>query len=367
MKAPLMQPGSHYHTKRVTIREIAAKAGVAVCTVSSALHGTGRISEVERERIRALASELGYQPQVAAQLLRSRTTGHVGLVLSGEANAISVLGTGHAGPILGQFLNLCEKRDVPYYVEFFRPKEAAAFSPPAKMAGGLVDGVIVGGYVSKELRAWLQQEHWRWVSLCEPSDFCVLSADDVSTYEAVQQLATLGHRRIAYAGGSRKYLTHRLALAGFNRAMRDLKLPPVGDDWVSISGCTSEVATCREVASGQSWAARILAAKPRPTAIIALGTSFVRGIIHQAAQMGLKVPHDLSVIAVGLGVDAERAIPALSTMELDFGSLVDQALQMLLRRLEGHNEKPRAIRIPPRLVMRETVAACHNQSELTQK
>ena len=62
------QTSSNLSRRRITMSDIAVKAGVAVSTVSSALHDTGRIGEEQRQRIRDLAREMGYRPKLAAQL-----------------------------------------------------------------------------------------------------------------------------------------------------------------------------------------------------------------------------------------------------------------------------------------------------------
>jgi LacI family transcriptional regulator len=351
---PLMPPSAAISPSRVTIRDIAQRAKASITTVSSALHGKGRVSEAQRSRIQEIAREMGYQPKLAAQLLRANSTGHVGLILPG-GEVTDVSESGHAGPILAHFIRTCEQRGLRYHIEFVEGDEEEFFEPPRQLAGGLVDGVLVGGYVSESLRTWLGERSVTWVSVDEPSEYCVLSADDEGLYEATERLAALGHRRVAYVGGPLRYLSHRQALEGFQRAADEFHLQTDGREWLSFF---DDKARRDLLTKGATWAADVLSRDVRPSAIVCHNMVVARGIIHQAQRMGLDVPGDVSVIAVGLGADAEKNLPCLTTVEVDFATLVDHAMNVLLRKLDGERglEKPQTKRVRPHLVMRDTVA-----------
>jgi Transcriptional regulators len=346
-------PRSSQRRSKVTIRDVALRAGVTLTTVSSALSGRGRISEETRDRIRKIADELGYQPKLAAQMMRARSTGHIGLVLP-VRETLQISESGHAGPILTNFIKLCEQRDLAYHIEHWDISGRGAFKPPRQLASGLSDGVIIGGYIGERLSEWLDTREIPWVSLGEPAKHCVLSADDEGLYQAAQRLAALGHRRIAYAGGPRKYLTHRLGVEGFLRAQKEFGLSASGGDWMAVF----ESIQRRELsAQAREWARRLLKKKERPTAVVCHDIVIARGVIYEAMLMGLSVPADLSVIGVGLAGDAEKAPPALSLVEVDFYSLVEQAMDMLLQLLDRQMPASASRRVSPNLVMRETVAA----------
>lgn len=343
-------------SERITIKDIAAKAGVAVTTVSSALHRNGRVSEKQRAHIQALAREMGYQPKIAAQLLRSNLTGHVGLFLPEEEKQ-DISQTGHVGPILSNFVKACEQRALPYHVEFVDVETTGDFEPPKLLAGGVVDGVLVGGFVNPHLRQWMNDKGFSWVSVDEPSDYCVVSADDDGIYQAAQRMAALGHRKFAYLGGPTIYNTQRLALEGFEKAVADFNIE-IPEEGIKTFDAVSRVQLLNDAAE---WAASVLATLERPTAILCHNTVLARGVIYQTMQMGLNIPNDLSIIAVGPAIDAEKALPCLSTIEVDFESLVDRALDLHVRKIrkEPAMSQPQKRIISPRLVMRQTVAPFH--------
>lgn len=337
---------------RVTIRDISKRAGVALTTVSSALHGRGRVGEKQRLRIQQIAREMGYQPKLAAQMLRATTTGHVGLILP-NSDPDQIIQGGHSGPILAQFIKACETRDRRYHVEFLKCGDSGEFLPPAQVAGGMVDGVLVGGYVGPELTAWLEASRVPWVSIDEPGPQCVLSADDEGVYQAVQKLAALGHRRIAIAVGPSAFETHRKALIGFRKAMQEFDLQTDPSLICIFDGMLAP--RPKRLLDAVSWSEGLLRDKNRPSAVITHDMVWARGLIYQAMRMGIGVPEDLSVIAVGLPSDAEKALPCLSALEVNFGEIVDRALDLLHRCLEKRPFSQTTLTISPRLVMRDTV------------
>lgn len=319
-------------------------------TVSSALHARGRVSEEQRLRIQKIARELGYQPKVAAQMLRARTTSQIGLILPMDAGTQDGL-DGHATPILLNFVRACESRGLRYHVEFLDP--AQPFTPPVQVSGGMVDGLLVGGYVGRELEDWLNASGCKWVAVDEPAEYSVVSASDEGMYRAVERLAALGHRRLAYTGGPLRYHSQKSAYDGFLRAVRDFGLDITGEDRVALF---EEVSRRDLLESVSEWAGGVLGQADPPTAMLCHDLVHSRGIAYRVMKMGLSIPEDLSIIAVGPATVAERDLPCMSTIQVDFHGLVENAMTLLEGRLKGKKNLRKTIAVNPDLVMRQTVA-----------
>lgn len=349
----LHPPLNGHLNPQITIRDIADRAGVALTTVSSALHGRGRVGEAQKCRIQQIARDLGYQPKLAAQMLRSSTTGCIGLLLPG-AKPEAISQSGHSGPILAHFVKACESNTLRYHVEFIKNEENSLFVPPAQIAGGMVDGVLVGGYVSPQVTTWLDSLQFPWVSVDEPARHCVLSADDEGIYQAVQKLAALGHRRIAFAGGPQKFETHRAALDGFKKAEKEFHLT-VHPQWIQFFEGV-KITRRERLHEACFWGETLLGKTERPSAVICHDMVVARGLIYQASKMGVEIPRYLSIIAVGLAADAEKALPCISTIEVNFEEIVTRALDLLQACLAKRQTKPSSRRVPPHLVMRDTVS-----------
>ncbi|MBN8709004.1 MAG: LacI family DNA-binding transcriptional regulator [Verrucomicrobia bacterium] len=336
--------------QKITIREVAAAAGVTMTTVSSALHARGRVSEEQRLRIQKIARELGYQPKVAAQMLRARMTSQIGLILPMDANTQDGL-DGHATPILLNFVRACESRGLRYHVEFFSPNQS--FAPPVQVSGGMVDGLLVGGYVGKPLEEWLNASGCKWVSVDEPADYCVVSASDEGMYRAVERLAALGHRRLAYTGGPLHYHSQKSAYEGFLRAVRDFGMDLSGEGRVVHFDDVSRPGLLQKASE---WAAEVLRQPAPPTAVLCHDLVHSRGIAYRVMKMGLSIPEDLSIIAVGPATVAERDLPCMSTIQVNFQSLVENAMSLLEGAMLGKKNLRKVVRVTPDLIMRQTVA-----------
>ena len=184
-------------SSNVTLKDIAAQAGVSHTAVSAALHGTGRISDEKREHILSVAKKMSYRPRLAAQMLRSNRTGHLGMIVCG-VNLTDLMDSGFHGPIVSSFIQACEERDIRYHIEF--AKEAVNpdddFIPPAYFSGGMVDGALVVGYCDQPFAHWLEHENTRpWVSVGESAAYFVKDNSEQNVYQVAQHLVALGCER----------------------------------------------------------------------------------------------------------------------------------------------------------------------------
>ncbi len=343
---------------RVTAKDIAKAAGVSQATVSMALRGSPEIGEKRIEQIRKLAEEMNYHPRAAAQLLRSRLSGQIGIIV-GASNAVQAFSTGFTGPLVGSLIDVYVGRGTRYTIEFHSHVDDEMWSkqpPPYQISSGLVDGSIIVGDVGLGLNKMLEQgfANYPRVSIDEPSAYCVLNDSRKGIADVVEKLVRLRHERLAYACGPQRYLTHHEGLLGFKDAVKQFKLR-IPDNRILILDTGFEGSSVFAIESVK-WARKVLAEPNRPTAVICHDSVIARAVIHVATEMGLKVPQDISVTSWGWGLNAQEQYPALSTVEFDFRNMVKLAVEML--DLLIHNEvieNPRVI-IPPRFVEGATVA-----------
>jgi DNA-binding LacI/PurR family transcriptional regulator len=337
-----------------TIWDVAQKAGVSQTAVSLALRGAPGVSEKRAQEIRNIARAMNYQPKVAAQMMRAKRVRQLGLIVPGS-NPDTAAYSGHGAPIMMHFVEQCDQRDLRYHIEFATTLPDEEFTLPVQLAGRLVDGVLLAGYGNEPLLSWLQnQNQYPWVRVDEQADYCVLSQMDQGLYDAMQYLAALGHRRIAHFGGPDIYMNHQLSRKGFEKALLDfemteikVKQPPYNKisqtrDWVEVS---------------RQWAHDMLSRKQRPTAIVCQGAIPVQSVYTMAMKLGISVPDDLSVIGVGPASIAESMYPYMTAIEQDFKSLVEKALDVLQKQIDGRQTvEPQTHWIRPNLVIRNSTS-----------
>lgn len=335
----------------VTVVDIARKAGVCQATVSAALHGRGRVGAVRRQQIQAIARELGYEPRPAAQLLRASRTDQLGLILA-ASNCDSAFVGEMPRLVLAQFVQHCMRRGLRYVIDFHHhsmDEASLEFVPPHPIAGRMVDGSVLVGDVGDALRQWLHARGTHpWVSIEEPADYCVLSAADDGVAAAVRMLLELGHRRLAYCGGPQRYSQQQLGLQAFKSTV--IGLAP------AIQEFPPDL-TAENIAAVHQWGRDVLRRSRRPTALVCHGECLARAVIYAAAELGLDVPRDLSVVSYGSVAEAERRYPRLTTIENDYAEITLQAMSLLELQLSKQPiDRPRR-RVTPRLIPGNTVAA----------
>ena len=341
-------------TSPVTLKDIAISAGVSHTAVSAALHGTGRIGEGKRQKIISIARRLNYQPRLAAQMLRARRTGHLGLILCGE-NTVDHMDSGFFSPIVSNFIRVCEERDIRYHIEFSQENHLSGdgFVPPSYMAGGMVDGALIAGFCHQKFAHWLTQENrLPWVSIGEPSTYHVNDDTRQSIYMATQHLVAIGHRRIALLHGDISFKSNEDALRGFKQACGDFHLDSPHQRTQFIPGMPRRDA----VTQAAEWAKQNLSAHDRPTAVICMGMGMARAVVSIAQQLQLRVPEQISVLGRGTQAESERSFPCLAFIQPNYQAMVSEALYMLEQLVTSRKIQRPALSIPANLIWHDTVA-----------
>lgn len=330
--------------------DVARKAGVSHTTVSLALRNSDRISSDVAERIRAMALEMGYRPKIAAQLLRGNRTGRIALVLP---RGIAGTHPGFFSMVLSYFVQVCETHEIGYHVELLNSDESSVHVLPDSIAGGLVDGVVLVGWYNDSLKQVLADNRCPWVSIEEPDEYAVISGIADGVYGAVQHLAALGHRHIAFLGGDTRYLMHKASLDGYERAVTEFSLRPV---IIPSRGYTGE-ARQKMLQSCMAQAQDCLSLPELPSAAISSSMLVMRHIILLAVQKGINIPGDLSLVSVGNSGDAQAVWPVITSVQGDWAGLVGNALRMVMQLVSRKNRVEKQVVVPTRLVEGDTVCA----------
>jgi LacI family transcriptional regulator len=168
-------------------------------------------------------------------------------------------------------------------------------------------------------------------------------------YAAVRHLAGLGHRRIAMILGPVGNADAGERRRGYHEAMRDCGLEVTPE--LELAGDFSE-------SSGFVAAEKLLALRPRPTAVFAANDYMAVGLLAAARDMGVGVPQELAVCGFDDIAIAQYLTPALTTVDVDACELGERAMLQLLpyararRPADVHHEK-----LPTRVVVRASCGA----------
>lgn len=321
---------------RVTITDVAARAGVAISSVSSALNGRPGVSEQTRQMIVEAARELGFVPSVRGKSLAGKKTFAVGLVVHRNPDVLEL------DPFFGAFINGIEswidERDFALVLQMSPDAEGALERYRRLAAGGRVDGVFLNEIEIDDPRVDLVRDlGLPAVGINSDAGFPFPSARQdhrAGIEQLVAHLVELGHRSIGFVGGPERFIHSRQREAAWrdSLAAHGLEPGPVVQGSFTYEG-------------GIEAATTMLAARARPTAVMCANDLSAMGFVAQAQHLGYDVPGDLSVSGYDGIQLGEYLRPALTTIQTQPRQTGYEAGRILLEVIDGH---PAAdIDIPP--------------------
>jgi LacI family transcriptional regulator len=326
------------------IRDVAARAGVGVGTVSRVLNDAPGVADATRERVRAVMQELGYRPSSTARNLSLGRTQTLGVIAPFFTSASVVERLRGVDDVVG---------DSAYDLTLFnietREQRRAAMRQFARRER--VDGVILVSLplTAAELRG-LEREGLPAVLLDGVSSVlpCVAIDDVEGGAIAARHLLDAGHRELAFIGDVKDrafgFTSSERRLEGFRSALHDAG--------VALAARHVKRGPFGRESAGR-LARQLLSLRRRPTAVFAASDVQAFGVLDAAARAGLAVPEDLSVIGFD-DIELAAAI-GLTTVRQPLRESGRIAAQLLLRALDGGG---RASSLPSlSVVRRRTVAA----------
>ncbi|GAA1995727.1 LacI family DNA-binding transcriptional regulator [Microbacterium pumilum] len=332
------------------IAEVARLAGVSKSTASRALTGSGYTSDETRERVRSAAATLGYVASNSAVTLATGRTNTVGVVMP-------YLNRWFFAEVLEGIQQSLLERGLDLTLYDAKPGTVGrSLIFQDYLARKRFDGLIAVGLEPDD------REFDRLVQLGRPVVTVVGSADtttdvaiddDFAARRATEHLVALGHRRIAFIGGTpQQHWAHvdRRRLDGYRGAMADAGLAE------HASHIISEVT----VPGGYASAVDVLGdARSRPTALVATCDEVAIGAIIAARRLGVQVPSDLSVIGIDDHEFAEMfSLTTLRQVPREQGRV---AVDLLLTHIAEPDKAKAVVRMRSTLVVRNSTSALDPQ------
>lgn len=328
-------------TPRPTIHDVAAAAGVSVATVSKAVNGRYGIAPATSQRVLDIVRELGYESSLVASSMRSRKTGVIGILVADfEPFSAEILkGVGSALQDSGYDL-------LAYSGSRQHDTDGWERRSLSRLSGTLIDGAIMVTptvvTASTDIPVVAIDPH------TGRADLPTVESDSFGgALQATRYLIELGHRRIGFLAGRPDLRSARLREAGYRRALEEARIA-YNPDLVRVGLYNRETA--------KTPAASLLSMTDRPTAVFAANDLSAIGTIQAAAELGLDVPGDLSVIGFDDIPEASQMNPALTTIRQPMKRLGATAAEMLIQLLNGETLSQNHLHLPTGLVRRATTA-----------
>ena len=328
----------------VTISDVAAAADVSRQTVSNVLNAPGRVAAGTAARVRQAIEELGYRPNRAAQNLRERTSRCIGFEIGSS---------GRMSNLLDRFLHtLAEAAGTSdYHMLLFASsgmdEELSTYQD--LISTGTVDGFVLADVGLRDLRlSWFAQRGIPFVCFGRPwgqehERFSWVDVDGAyGIAQAVDHLASRGHRRIAYLGWPDGTGFGDERRAGWREAMLRQALEHEG-----LSGASGEDVTAA------SAVARCLLAQPDPPTAFACGSDTHAFAARLAGGVGAEGLPKVEVVGFDDSPAATLMSPPMSSIRQPLAQVAHRVVGLLIEQLHGSCSPPEGVMLRPELVARD--------------
>lgn len=328
--------------KRVTLKDVAARAGVSFSTVSRALNDRPEISAHTKAQVNAACKELGYIPNIAARGLVRRETRTIGLLVPDISNdyfagvALAIEETAREN---GYRVLVCNSLRNPV-------REAEALDG---LLSQQVDGVILAPISvtsAHNLEQMLCSVPHVYLGNNHTDDCSYVVVDNKrGAYEATRYLLCLGHRNILFLGGRADSLTRQYRVRGFRKAMEETE-----------GSQARELTECETVQETDRMIGNILRGQPLPDAVFAYSDRIALRVLQAADECGIAIPERLSLL--GFDNISYAGLPRinLTTVSQHKFRIGHTAVLRLLAQIQGSAEQTVDV-LEPELMIRGTCRA----------
>lgn len=343
--------------KRVTIKQVAAEAGVSITTVSHVLNNVPgkRINGDTRDRVQAAAANLGYAPNLLAQSLRMQRSHTIGLI--GDEIAT----TPFAGKIILGAQDVATANDSIVLVVNTGYEHDVESREIDELLRRQVDGILYAAMYHRpvELPKALKNIPTVLVnaSCTTPGVPWVVPDEAAGGEDAAETLLAAGHRRLAFINDVDEIPAAYGREEGFRRRVAMWGL---AQDTVRV--VTAET----DPQGGYEAAMQLLSGDDPPTGLFCFNDRMAMGVYRAAAELGLRIPDDVSIV----GFDNQELIadglyPGLTTIELPHYEMGVWAAEQLFAQIDSPSTDPAPTnRIRGPVIHRNSVASLSQASDL---
>lgn len=333
----------------VTIKDVAALAGVSPSTVSRTCKNNPSISEETKERVRKAMAKLGYEPNFQASNLASQNSRTIGIIL--PASAKEVYENSFYLEAIQGISHYCNGRQYMTTIVTGQDEAEILNAVRSMSRSGKVDGFIIL-YSKKEdpVIDYLFNEGLLYILIGKATQYTnqtiYIDNDNLlAGREAAEYLYQLGHRRIAYLGSDSSLMFSADRKAGYQLALASHQLPVRPEYCVEV----------KNVSENNEEAIRgLLMQKDRPTAILVSDDILAVSLERVCLENHLAIPEDLSIISFNNSLFARLTSPQLTSIDIGAGQLGSEAASQIINHIENPNLLATKIIVPHHLIERDS-------------
>lgn len=334
----------------MTLKEIAARAGVSVATVSYVLNNSAKVGPETRERVERIIKETGYRSNILAQSLRKNKTCLVGVLVEDVTvwhTAFIIDGINELAEKMGYHTILSNLRllsKIESQFEYISNYQDDIDKAVDVLLGMQVDGIIYVGMHDRAIHDVLHDINKPVVySYCytERGGSSVRYSNKNSEYLVTKKFLEYGHTEFGVIKGQESSEATVLRMAGIRKALEEAQIPLREENIVNGKW---------KYEQGKDAAKELLDRKDYPSAIIAMNDDMAVGARDAALELGLRVPEDVSIAGFDNADIVHYITPRITTVDRPLQEMGYQAMQLLLDKINDSSSEDVKITLPCKLV-----------------
>ena len=340
----------------VTIKDVAKKANVAPSTVSRVIHNSPAISEKTKRKVRKVLKEMGYHMNENARNLVTKSTKAIGIVMKNSAR--ESLYNPFFPEVIRGIGDFCNKEGYSLSLTTGETEEAIYEDVVKMVQGRRVDGMIVL-YSKKDDKVvpYLIGQNFPFVLIGKPSTdangITFIDNDNVqASKELTEFLIDLGHRDIAFLGGSPEFEVVQDRLSGYKQAMERAGLP-VSQEHIRLISLNRM--------DGIQAIEQLLNIPKKPTAFLVMDLLLGVLLLGVLAEKNVKVPEDISIVCFNHSEFIEFLSTPLTAVDIHTYQLGYEAAKCVFDLISNPKMMEKSVRIPTKIIERESHFAINHK------
>lgn len=330
--------------RAATLADVGQAAGVSAMAASAVLNGaqtSSRIAPETRQRILEAAAKLRYRPNAAARALANRrmdTLGVAAVIDGGELPSYFL-------EIFNGILEAAARHEQNTTVFALHDwgRDPARL---AKLCDGRIDGLIMVSPKLNQETVKLLPEHTPFVAVHAneplPNVVNIETDEERGAYEMVRLLIAQGHRRILHLAGPARLSAAERRIRAYRRALASARIAFDEDLLVVTPDLTRD--SGREVL--RRWLRKHVGS-PLPQALFCVNDGVATGCLEALAEIGLRVPDDISVVGFDDTIAARTTVPQLATVRQPLRAMGNRAVDVMMYRIAEHSGAARVVSLDP--------------------
>lgn len=347
----------------MTLKEIAAQAGVSTATVSYVLNGSARVSEETRRRIEKIVKDTGYRSNILAQSLRKNRTSLIGVVVEDVTvwhtayviDGINALAEEKGYQTILSNLRLLSKIESQFeHISKFQQDIDKAVDILLRMQ---VDGIIYVGMHDREIKDVLHD-------IDKPVVYCycytsgegssVRYSNEKAAYQMTKYFLERGHKDFAVVKGFNQSEPTLMRMRGIEHALREAGITLLEENIITGDWKYKET---------RSQVQEMLKRPDCPHAFIAMNDEMAVAVRDAAFEAGLRIPEDLSVSGFDNADIVYYGQPKITTVERPLQNMGYKSMELLLGQIENGYDGDVNITLPCRIVEGTSVKVMEEKEE----